>query len=140
MKRPSHSIISRNVLIRPLTTVLRDKPGSCSHLPVSDMTSSTYPGLQNSQSTQQYSDSVLLFLLSSRSDINRLKETKAQKRMKEDHTRTLNDWQRMNLTELKVLPEQSRYQVKKAIMSYLGTSKGSNRALKPLLSELSAAE
>lgn len=104
------------------------------------MTNSTYPGLQNSQNTQQYSDSVFLLFFSSRSDINRLKETKAQKRMKEDHTRTLNDWQRMNLTELKVLPEQSRYQVKKAIMSYLGTSKGSNRALKPLLSELSTAE
>ncbi|KAJ7388656.1 hypothetical protein OS493_036510 [Desmophyllum pertusum] len=75
-----------------------------------------------------------------RSDINRLKETKAQRRMKEDRQRTLNDWQRMNLTELKVLPDQSRYHVKKAIMSYLGTSKGSNKALKPLLSELSTAE
>lgn len=52
----------------------------------------------------------------------------------------MNDWQRMNLTELKVLPEQSRYHVKKAIMSYLGTSKGSNKALKPLLGELTPAE
>ncbi|KAL9962919.1 hypothetical protein ACROYT_G032073 [Oculina patagonica] len=75
-----------------------------------------------------------------RSEMNRLKETKAQKRMKDDHTRTMNDWQRMNLTELKVLPEQSRYHVKKAIMSYMGTSKGSNKALKPLLGELSTAE
>jgi len=83
---------------------------------------------------------VDVFFFSSRSDLNRLKETKAQKRMKQDHTRTLNDWQRMNLTELKVLPEQSRYQVKRAIRSYLGTSKGSNKALEPLLSELSTAE
>lgn len=75
-----------------------------------------------------------------RSEIHRLKETKAQRRLKDDHTRTMNDWQRMNLRELKVLPEQSRYHVKKAIMSYLGTSKGSNKALKPLLGELSAAE
>ena len=60
--------------------------------------------------------------------------------MKEDYSRTVNDWQRMNLTELNTLSEQSRYHVKKAIMSYLGTSKGSNKALKPLLTELSTAE
>ena len=60
--------------------------------------------------------------------------------MKDDHQRTLNDWNRMNLTELKVLPDQSRYHVKKAIMSYLGTSKGSNTALKPLLKEIDAAD
>lgn len=75
-----------------------------------------------------------------RSDLQRLKESKAEKRMKEDHSRTVNDWQRMNLTELNTLPEQSRYHVKKAIMSYLGTSKGSSKALKPLLTELSTAE
>lgn len=98
----------------------------------------TYPRFQQKQ--YQHFNMNYSHVQPFRSDINRLKETKAQKRMKEDHTRTLNDWQRMNLTELKVLPEQSRYQVKKAIMSYLGTSKGSNRALKPLLSELSTAE
>ena len=75
-----------------------------------------------------------------RSDIHRLQETKAQKRMKEDHQRTMNDWNRMNLTELKVLPEQSRYHVKKAIISYLGGSKGCNKALKPLLKEIEAKE
>ena len=75
-----------------------------------------------------------------RSDLQRLKESKAEKRMKEDHSRTVNDWQRMNLTELNTLPEQSRNHVKKAIMSYLGTSKGSSKALKPLLTELSTAE
>lgn len=46
----------------------------------------------------------------------------------------------MNLTELKVLPEQSRYHVKKAIISYLGGSKGCNKALKPLLKEIEAKE
>lgn len=60
--------------------------------------------------------------------------------MEQDHTRTLNDWHRMNLTELKSLPEQSRFHVKKAILSYLGTSKGCNKALRPLLNELHTAE
>ena len=60
--------------------------------------------------------------------------------MQKDHTRTMNDWNRMNLTELKGLPDQSRFHVKKAILSYLGTSKGCNKALKPLLKELHADE
>ena len=60
--------------------------------------------------------------------------------MKQYHQRTMNDWNRMNLTELKVLPEQSRYHVKKAIISYLGGSKGCNKALKPLLKEIEATE
>ena len=60
--------------------------------------------------------------------------------MKEDQQRTLNDWNRMNLKELKELPQQSRYHAKKAIMSYLGSSKGSNKALKPLLNDFNAAE
>lgn len=75
-----------------------------------------------------------------RKDVQRLRETKAQKRMEEDHSRTLNDWNRMNLTELKALPEQSRFHVKKAILSYLGTSKGSKKALQPFLNELNGKE
>ena len=77
----------------------------------------------------------LLLLFFPRADLRRIQESKVQKRIKDDYTRTLNDWHRMNLTELKGLPEQSRFHVKKAIMSYLGTSKGSNKALKPLLDD-----
>lgn len=72
-----------------------------------------------------------------RKDIERHKESKAQSRMKEDHRKTVDDWNRMNLAELKALPLQSRFHVKKTIVSYLGTSTGSNKALKPLLNELS---
>ena len=46
----------------------------------------------------------------------------------------------MNLAELKQLPAQSRYHVKEAIVSYLGTTKGSNQALKPLLDEIETAQ
>lgn len=82
----------------------------------------------------------LHFVSMIRKDVQRLRETKAQKRMEEDHSRTLNDWNRMNLTELKALPEQSRFHVKKAILSYLGTSKGSKKALQPFLNELNGKE
>lgn len=60
--------------------------------------------------------------------------------MKEDHSKTVDDWNRMNLAELKALPLQSRFHVKKTIVSYLGTSTGSNKALKPLLNELGKDE
>jgi len=98
----------------------------------------TYPKFQ--QKDYQHFNMNYSHVQPFRGDIQRLKETKAQKRMKDDHTRTLNDWNRMNLTELKALPQQSRFHVKKAIISYLGTSKGCNKALKPLLNELNAAE
>ncbi|KAK2548468.1 hypothetical protein P5673_031364 [Acropora cervicornis] len=77
------------------------------------------------------------FLQFQKKDIERHKESKAQSRMKEDHRKTVDDWNRMNLAELKALPLQSRFHVKKTIVSYLGTSTGSNKALKPLLNELS---
>ncbi|XP_031555251.1 uncharacterized protein LOC116292138 [Actinia tenebrosa] len=59
-----------------------------------------------------------------------------EKRAKKDYDRTLKDWERMNLSELKSLPPQSRYHVKKAIHSYLGTSQGSAKALRPLTKEI----
>ena len=64
----------------------------------------------------------------------------AQKRAKFDYDRTVNDWQRMNLSELKQLPPQSRYNVKKAVQTYLGTSKGSNKAVKQVIGDLNAPE
>jgi len=59
-----------------------------------------------------------------------------EKRAKKDYDRTVQDWERMNLSELKNLPVQSRYHVKKAIHSYLGTSPGSAKALKPLTKQI----
>lgn len=59
-----------------------------------------------------------------------------EKRAKKDYDRTKMDWERMNLSELKNLPAQSRFHVKRAIHSYMGTSPGSARALKPLTKEI----
>ena len=63
-------------------------------------------------------------------------ESLAQKKARADYERTVKDWHRMNLSELRELPPQSRHHVKKAIFSYLGTSQGSNKALRPLTKEL----
>ncbi|XP_020631078.1 uncharacterized protein LOC110068055 isoform X1 [Orbicella faveolata] len=73
-----------------------------------------------------------------RSDLNDTYEVLAEKQAKADYERTLQDWNRMNLSELKKLPPNPRYHIKKAIVSYLGTSRGSSRALKPLTKELNA--
>ena len=69
-----------------------------------------------------------------------VRHTLAQKRANYDYDRTVSDWQRMNLSELKELPAQSRYHVKKAVMTYLGTSKGSNKAVKQVIQELDTPE
>lgn len=74
-----------------------------------------------------------------RSDLTNTYETLAEKQAKADYERTVQDWNRMNLSELKKLPPNPRYHIKKAIVSYLGTSRGSSRALKPLTKELNAA-
>lgn len=63
----------------------------------------------------------------------------AERQAEADYERTIQDWNRMNLSELKKLPPSPRYHIKKAIESYLGTSRGSSRALKPLTKELDAA-
>ncbi|XP_032227875.2 uncharacterized protein LOC5503752 [Nematostella vectensis] len=73
-----------------------------------------------------------------RSEMKNMTQKLAEKRSKEDYDRTVKDWQRMNLSELKDLPAHSRYHVKKAIFSYLATSQGSAKALKPLTKELQA--
>ena len=69
-----------------------------------------------------------------------LRATLAHKRANYDYDRTVSDWQRMNLQELKDLPPQSRYHVKKAVMTYLGTSKGSNRAVKDVIQDLDTTQ
>ncbi|KAJ7388655.1 hypothetical protein OS493_036509 [Desmophyllum pertusum] len=73
-----------------------------------------------------------------RSELTNTHEALAEKQAKADYDRTVQDWNRMNLSELKKLPPSPRYHIKKAIVSYLGTSRGSSRALKPLTKELNA--
>lgn len=73
-----------------------------------------------------------------RQDLNDTFKRQAQKQAKSDYERTVQDWHRMNLAELKNLPPSPRYHMKKAIVSYLGTSRGSSRALVPLTEELNA--
>lgn len=74
-----------------------------------------------------------------RSELSSTSEALAERQAKADYERTIQDWNRMNLSELKKLPPSPRYHIKKAIESYLGTSRGSSLALKPLTKELDAA-
>ena len=74
-----------------------------------------------------------------RSELSSTSEALAERQAEADYERTIQDWNRMNLSELKKLPPSPRYHIKKAIESYLGTSRGSSRALKPLTKELDAA-
>ena len=91
------------------------------------------------RSSMQPSQNCLRFLhLSLRQDLNDTFKRQAQKQAKSDYERTVQDWHRMNLAELKNLPPSPRYHMKKAIVSYLGTSRGSSRALVPLTEELNA--
>ncbi len=59
-----------------------------------------------------------------------------RKRVQMDYERTLKDWERMNLNELRELPPYSRYHVGKAIKTYFGTSKGGTRAVNSLSKQL----
>ena len=74
-----------------------------------------------------------------RQDLDHTYKRKAEKQAKVDYERTVEDWHRMNLVELKKLPPNPRYHFKKAIVSYLGTTPGSSRALAPLTKVLDAA-
>ncbi|XP_074606805.1 uncharacterized protein LOC141859819 [Acropora palmata] len=73
-----------------------------------------------------------------RQDLGHTYKRKAERQAKVDYERTVQDWHRMNLVELKKLPPSPRYHIKKAIVSYLGTTPGSSRALAPLTKALSA--
>ena len=63
-----------------------------------------------------------------------------KRKIKLDYQRTLRDWERMNLTELKELPPYSRYHVSKAVKTYFGTSKGAIRAINSLSKQLEVEE
>ena len=67
-------------------------------------------------------------------------ESIADQRAKVDYIRAQRDWKRMNLSELKELPNQTKTHMKKVIGTYLGTSKGSIKALHGLSKELDAQE
>ncbi|XP_032227877.2 uncharacterized protein LOC116611607 [Nematostella vectensis] len=70
-----------------------------------------------------------------RAEVKSLQDGMYKRKMENDYQRTVKDWQRMNLAELSQLPPQSQYHVKKAITTYLGNSKGSIKALNPLVKE-----
>ena len=55
-----------------------------------------------------------------------------EQRAQADYDRVQKDWKRMNLDELKELPERSRFHYGKAITTYLGTSRGSLKAVNRL--------
>lgn len=55
-----------------------------------------------------------------------------EQRKQSDYDRVQKDWKRMNLDELKELPERSRFHYGKAVTAYLGTSKGSMKAVRRL--------
>lgn len=78
-----------------------------------------------------------MFFSHIRSDVKKVDDVKYKRKMEEDYKRTVNDWNRMNLMEIYQLPPQSTYNVKKAIETYLGNSKGSLKALNPLLKQSS---
>ena len=63
-----------------------------------------------------------------------------QQRAQADYERVQKDWKRMNLDELKDLPERSRSHYGKAVTTYLGTSKGSLKAVNRLAGSLSGSE
>ena len=75
-------------------------------------------------------------LILSRIEMDRKIENLNKKKVQVDYDRTLKDWERMNLNELKELPPYSRYHVSKAIKTYFGTSKGSSRAVNSLSKQL----
>ncbi|XP_031555258.1 uncharacterized protein LOC116292142 [Actinia tenebrosa] len=71
-----------------------------------------------------------------RAEVKNVQDSKYKRRMQDDYKRTVNDWNRMNLAEIYQLPPQSSYNVKKAIQTYLGASKGCHKALNPLLKDM----
>lgn len=74
-----------------------------------------------------------------REDVRKMYTALDEKRKKSDYDRVQKDWKRMNLDEMKELPERSRYHYSKAITTYLGTSKGSLKAVHSLGHSLNAS-
>eukprot|EP00795_Rhopilema_esculentum_P008275 gene8275-14231_t len=75
-----------------------------------------------------------------RQDVKKMYSAIELKREKSDYQRVQKDWKRMNLDELKELPERSRVHYGKAVSTYLGTSKGSSKAVHQLGSSMSTPE
>ena len=63
-----------------------------------------------------------------------------QERAYADYERVQKDWKRMNLNELKDLPQRSRFHYGKAVTTYLGTSRGSLKAVNKLAGSLNGSE
>lgn len=80
------------------------------------------------------------FLSLGREDVKKMYHSIEEKRKQADYERVQKDWKRMNLDEIKELPERSRQHYGKAISTYLGTSKGSVKAVRQLGSSLSNSE
>ncbi len=78
----------------------------------------------------------LCFTTLFRQDVKKMYTAIDEKRKKADYERVQKDWKRMNLSELKELPGKSRYHYGKAIATYLGTSKGSMKAVHSLAQQL----
>lgn len=116
------------------TSTSRDNQGS-TRLPPLPMP--TFPKFN--QSNYQPNRMTYDELRNFREDLSLTYERQAQKQARVDYERTVQDWHRMNLSELKKLPPSPRYHIQKAIVSYLGTSRGSSQALIPLTKELDEA-
>lgn len=67
-----------------------------------------------------------------REDVRKMYSSIEEQRAQADYDRVQKDWKRMNLDELKELPERSRFHYGKAITTYLGTSRGSLKAVNRL--------
>lgn len=79
---------------------------------------------------------MLIVTYFERIELERKIENLNKKKIQIDYDRTIKDWERMNLNELKELPPYSRYHVGKAIKTYFGTSKGASLAVSSLSKNL----
>ncbi|XP_028405169.1 uncharacterized protein LOC114527660 isoform X2 [Dendronephthya gigantea] len=89
-------------------------------------------------SIPEYSASKMDYskVLKFRIEMDQKIENLNKKKVRMDYNRTMKDWERMNLNELKELPPYSRYHVSKAIKTYFGTSKGATQAVNSLSKHL----
>ena len=79
---------------------------------------------------------IYYFYVTHRDEMDREVEKIKKKKIQLDYNRTLKDWERMHLNDLKELPPYSRYHVNKAIKTYFGTSKGATKAVNSLSKQL----
>jgi len=67
-----------------------------------------------------------------RKEVGSIMQSYSADRAKSDYSRTMKDWERMNLAELRELNPQHLYHVAQNIKAYLGSSEGSAKAVKEL--------